>query len=79
MNELYRKALLLEQQGDWDQAHRIVQEINTRDAARIHAFLHRVEGDLGNASYWYRRASESPFQGSLQEEREYLAKRFNIK
>ncbi len=42
--------------GEWDAAHAIVQELAGADAAWVHAWLHRVEGDLGNAGYWYRRA-----------------------
>jgi hypothetical protein len=42
--------------GNWDRAHKIVQDETGRDAAWVHAHLHRVEGDLGNASYWYRQA-----------------------
>ena len=45
-------------EGDWEAAHRIVQE---RDddavAAWIHAVVHRMEGDLPNATYWYRRCA----------------------
>ncbi|MGJ5179466.1 hypothetical protein ACQR16_15560 [Bradyrhizobium oligotrophicum] len=44
--------------GDWDRAHRIVQDETGRDAAWVHAHLHRVEGDLGNAAYWYRQAGQ---------------------
>jgi len=44
--------------GDWDKAHRIVQDESSRDAAWVHAHLHRLEGDLGNASYWYRQAGQ---------------------
>ena len=42
----------------WDLAHNIVQDINTDTASWIHAYLHRVEGDLGNANYWYNRAGK---------------------
>jgi hypothetical protein len=42
--------------GEWDEAHRIVQDLEDAEAARVHAWLHRIEGDLGNAGYWYRRA-----------------------
>jgi hypothetical protein len=45
--------------GNWDEAHRIAQDINDRSGAWVHAHLHRVEGDLGNARYWYRQAAES--------------------
>ncbi|MDF7801064.1 hypothetical protein P4C99_16425 [Pontiellaceae bacterium B1224] len=66
--KLYIQALETEQNGDWDKAHRIVQEINTAEAAWIHAYLHRVEGDLGNAAYWYRRAGRPECRTSLEEE-----------
>ena len=54
--------------GDWDQAHSIVQDDNGRDAAWVHAYLHRVEGDLGNAGYWYRRAGKSVAKAPLDAE-----------
>lgn len=59
--------------GDWDQAHRIVQDDSSRDAAWVHAYLHRVEGDLGNAGYWYRQAGQPTAQDSLQAEWERIA------
>ena len=52
----YLAALWHERQGDWDRAHKIVQDIETREAAAIHAYLHRREGDVSNAQYWYGRA-----------------------
>lgn len=45
--------------GRWDDAHRLVQRHEGATAARIHAELHRIEGDLDNAAYWYRRAGMS--------------------
>jgi hypothetical protein len=59
--------------GDWDQAHKIVQDDNSRDAAWVHAYLHRVEGDLGNAGYWYRQASKPAAKDSLEAEWERIA------
>ena len=50
------RALWWAARGDWDRAHAIVQDDASRDAAWVHAYLHRVEGDLGNATYWYRQA-----------------------
>jgi hypothetical protein len=41
---------------EWDKAHAIVMDENGKDCAWVHAYLHRVEGDLGNARYWYRQA-----------------------
>jgi hypothetical protein len=54
--------------GNWDQAHKIVQDEESADAAWVHAYLHRVEGDLGNAGYWYRRAAKPVATGSLESE-----------
>jgi hypothetical protein len=54
--------------GDWHQAHRIVQDDPTREAAWVHAYLHRVEGDLGNAGYWYRQAGQPVANSSLETE-----------
>lgn len=41
--------------GEWDRAHRIVQEYNDPTACWIHAVLHKIEGDEWNSRYWYRR------------------------
>jgi hypothetical protein len=49
-------ALWWAAKGDWDKAHDIVMKQDSRDAAWVHAYLHRVEGDLDNAGYWYRKA-----------------------
>ena len=74
---LYIKALDAEKEGDWKQAHQIVQEINTPEAAWIHAYLHRVEGDPGNAEYWYRRAGKPACRSSLELERDALYAAFS--
>jgi hypothetical protein len=53
------KAIDLAIEGQWDTAHRIVQQYETdRTAAWIHAVLHKIEGDLDNSRYWYRRAGK---------------------
>lgn len=62
------KALDLSKAGKWDEAHRLVQGHSDSMSCLIHAYLHRVEGDLGNAKYWYRRAEESMPDNSLEEE-----------
>jgi hypothetical protein len=54
--------------GDWDRAHKIVQDDESREAAWVHAYLHRVEGDLPNATYWYRAAGQPVAQGTLENE-----------
>jgi hypothetical protein len=50
--------------GDWDKAHKIVMDEGGRDAAWVHAWLHRVEGDAGNAAYWYRQADRPVASGA---------------
>src|ERR1700761_8130933 len=61
-------ALWWAAKGGWDAAHKIVQDEETTDAAWVHAYLHRVEGDLGNAGYWYRRACKPVASDSLKSE-----------
>ena len=61
-------ALWHDGRGDWDAAHRVAQDIDTDDAAWVHAYLHRKEGDAGNAAYWYRRAGRPIARVSLQDE-----------
>jgi hypothetical protein len=59
--------------GGWDTAHGLVQDGASPEAAWVHAYLHRVEGDLGNAGYWYRRAGKPVAEGSLDEEWDSIA------
>ena len=66
-------ALWWAAKGQWDEAHKIVQDEETADAAWVHAYLHRVEGDLGNAGYWYRRAQKPVAQDALESEWERIA------
>lgn len=54
--------------GDWDAAHELAQAHDDADAAWVHAWLHRIEGDLGNADYWYRRAGRPPRRGETRQE-----------
>jgi len=69
-------ALWHDGRNDWEQAHRVAQEIDTAAGARVHAYLHRKEGDASNAAYWYRRAETSICQTTLEEEWEQLASEF---
>ena len=62
------KALWWSKKDDWDKAHRIVMDEAGRDAAWVHAYLHRVEGDRGNAEYWYRQARKPTANGPLDKE-----------
>ena len=65
-------ALWWAAKGKWDDAHKIVMNEQTAEAAWVHAYLHRVEGDLGNAGYWYRRAGQPAAQDSLEAEWERI-------
>lgn len=70
------RVLWLDGAGDWKRAHELANEIETADGARLHAYLHREEGDLDNARYWYRQAGRKPFEGSLADEWSALAREF---
>ncbi|MDA7623183.1 hypothetical protein N8688_00120 [bacterium] len=59
-----QQALWLVKAGRWDDSHDLCQNVPDPEGAWIHAYLHREEGDLGNASYWYHRAGkEIPLPG----------------
>ncbi len=70
------RALWLARKGDWGGAHGVAGDMPGAVGARIHAYLHRVEGDLSNARYWYRQAGVAPATGTLDEEWEALARDF---
>ena len=54
--------------GEWDAAHELAQAEDDADGAWVHAWLHRIEGDLGNADYWYRRAQRPAGRGATHAE-----------
>jgi hypothetical protein len=62
------QALWYEARGDWERAHKITQKENGTEACWVHAYLHRKEGDLGNAGYWYARAKRDVSSDSLDHE-----------
>lgn len=68
MKSRCEQALMLARQGAWDAAHRLVQDAADPLSCLVHGYLHRVEGDPGNAAYWYRRAGEEVPGNSLKEE-----------
>jgi hypothetical protein len=65
-------ALWHDARGDWDTAHTLAQEVDNTDGAWVHAYLHRKEGDVGNAAYWYRRAGQPVATDSLTAEWERI-------
>lgn len=76
ITELLR-SLQLDKDGDWDRAHSIAQSISSQSGSRVHAYLHRKEGDLANASYWYSRAGISVPDSSLDQEWQDLFDEFS--
>lgn len=62
------EALWHDAKGDWATAHRIVMNAQSSAAAWVHAYLHRKEGDLDNARYWYRKAKKPEATGALEAE-----------
>jgi hypothetical protein len=67
------QALWHDAKGDWQAAHEHAQAQDDRDGAWVHAYLHRKEGDLPNAGYWYRRAGRPAASDSLDAEWETIA------
>ena len=66
------KAMWYDAKGNWESAHNLAQDVHTTDGSWIHAYLHRKEGDIGNASYWYHRANQPVSHKSLSEEWEEI-------
>jgi hypothetical protein len=69
------EALNLDKQGQWEKAHQIIQKLDHRKAAMIHAYLHRKEGDWSNARFWYQIGGSECYDENLEQER---AKLFNL-
>jgi hypothetical protein len=65
-------ALWHDARGDWHSAHETAQSVDDENGAWVHAYLHRKEGDAGNAAYWYRRARKSVATDALPAEWERI-------
>ncbi|MGJ8696086.1 MAG: hypothetical protein ACSHYF_07195 [Verrucomicrobiaceae bacterium] len=65
------QALWLAKAGRWHDAHDLCQDVPEPAGAWIHAYLHREEGDLGNAGYWYHRAGKDIPSGSVSLDQEW--------
>jgi len=70
----YLRSLWFDAKGNWEKAHHIIQDIEDKTAAWIHAYLHRKEGDIGNADYWYTRAGRKRPTLTLEQEWESIVK-----
>ncbi len=71
------QALWHDANDDWDTAHQIVQAIDSWQASWVHAYLHRKEGDVANAAFWYRRAGEPMPESPLDREWEDLVRQLS--
>ena len=73
---VYLEALWYDRKGSWDKAHQLADDTGDKKAFWIHAYLHRKEGDISNADYWYNKAGRKRPSVSLDEEWEQLVKTF---
>lgn len=67
-------SLWYDAKGNWHTAHDLINNLTDPISAHIHAYLHRKEGDQGNARYWYSRAGKLPCDTSLKAEWEELVR-----
>jgi len=67
-------ALWWDAKGDWERAHGEVMDEADTDCAWVHAYLHRREGDLANARYWYGQARKPAATGTLDAEWDRIAR-----
>ena len=73
---IYLLSLWLDAKNDWSGAHDLINDLSDPQSAGIHTYLHRKEGDLGNAGYWYKRAGKKPSTLSLEQEWQSLVMAF---
>lgn len=72
MTSKHIQALELISQGNWESAHELMQDEHDTLAFQIHGYLHREEGDVSNANYWYNRAGKIQPKNTLEQELERL-------
>ncbi|WP_394771856.1 hypothetical protein [Mucilaginibacter sp.] len=70
------KSLWYDGKGDWHKAHAEVDQLTDQASALVHAYLHRKEGDIWNADYWYNKARQTRPNVSLEKEWEQLVLQF---
>ena len=73
-SSVYLQSMWYDAKGDWYEAHSLVDHMHDVTACWVHAYLHRKEGDIANADYWYRCAGKTRPALSLQEEWEIIVK-----
>lgn len=73
---VYLQSLWYDAKGDWEKAHELIQDLPDKSASWIHAYLHRKEGDVWNADYWYSKGGKKRPAISLDEEWEHIVAAF---
>lgn len=61
-------ALWWDARGDWEKAHKLVDDLESTDGMAVHAYLHRKEGVEWNSEFWYRRSGKTYMRPTLEEE-----------
>ena len=69
-------ALWWDARGDWEKAHKLVDDLSTMDGMAVHAYLHRKEGVEWNSEFWYRRSDYKFRRATLEEEWQALVDHF---
>ncbi len=65
-SDVLARALDCLSQNDWPAAHALVQELESPLACWIHGLVHKIEGDIDNSRYWYRKAGATAKGYSVQ-------------
>lgn len=73
---IHLQSLWYDGKGDWKAAHDLIDKLNDKHSAHLHAYLHRKEGDIWNADYWYNRAGQKRPAVSLEDEWKQLVTLF---
>jgi hypothetical protein len=73
---LHLQSLWFDGKGNWKAAHDLIDQLGDKRSAHLHAYLHRKEGDIWNADYWYSRAGQKRPAITLDEEWEQLVSAF---
>lgn len=68
----YLLSLWHDKKNNWEDAHSLIQDLPDQKASLVHAYLHRKEGDVSNAKYWYQKAGRMMPECSLEQEWENL-------
>ncbi len=73
MKAIHQQALQFIENDEWDAAHQLIQDYSDPLSCQIHGYLHRIEGDLSNARYWYKRVGMEMPDTSMEQELKHLS------